>query len=133
VIAMTNCDLGANRVTAHCLPLSASPLRPSALRSFGATTNTFANESFMDELAALAEVDPLEFRLRHPNDPRAAAVLQAAPGELGWQPRTTPSQSGSGQGGFARYVNALTYGATMVDLTVDSWSSNMCCVPISAR
>ena len=72
---MTNYDLGANRVTAHWLALSASPPRPSTLRSLCAMTNTFANESFMDELA-LAEVDPLEFRLRHLNDPRVAAVLQ---------------------------------------------------------
>jgi hypothetical protein len=50
-MTMTNYDLGANRVTAHWLPRSVSPLRPSALRSLGAMANTFANESFMDELA----------------------------------------------------------------------------------
>jgi CO/xanthine dehydrogenase Mo-binding subunit len=126
VNATTNYGLGANRVTAHWLPLSASPLRPSALRSLGALANTFANESFMDELAASAESDPLEFRLTHLDDPRAAAVLQAAADQFGWQPRTVPGQSGSGQGlAFARYVNALTYVATMVDLTVDSQSGQV--------
>ena len=126
VNAMTNYGLGANRVTAHWLPLSASPLRPSALRSLGAMANTFANESFMDELAASAGADPLEFRLRHLNDPRGAAVLQAAADQFSWQPRTAPSQSGSGQGlAFVRYVNALTYVATMVDLSVDPQSGQV--------
>ena len=126
VNAMTNYGLGANRVTAHSLPLSASPLRPSALRSLGAMANTFANESFMDELAASAGADPLEFRLRHLNDPRAAAVLQAAADQFSWQARTAPSQSGSGQGlAFVRYVNALTYVATMVDLSVDPQSGQV--------
>ena len=41
------------------------PLRVSALRSLGAFANVFAIESFMDELAAAANVDPIEFRLRH--------------------------------------------------------------------
>jgi nicotinate dehydrogenase subunit B len=126
VNAMTNYAFGANRVTAHWLPLSASPLRSSALRSLGAMANTFANESFMDELAASAGADPLEFRLRHLNDPRAAAVLQAAADQFGWQPRTAPSQSGSGQGlAFVRYVTALTYVATMVDLSVDPQSGQV--------
>jgi nicotinate dehydrogenase subunit B len=126
VNATTNYALGVNRVTAHWLPLSASPLRSSALRSLGAMANTFANESFMDELAASAGADPLEFRLRHLNDPRAAAVLRAAADKFGWQPRTAPSQSGSGQGlAFVRYVTALTYVATMVDLSVDPQSGQV--------
>jgi hypothetical protein len=83
VNAMTNYDLGANRVTAHWLRLSVSRPRPSTLSSLGAIANTFANDSFMDELAALSEVDPLEFRLRHLNDPRAAAVLQAVADQFG--------------------------------------------------
>ena len=47
------------------------PLRVSALRTLGAYANIFAIESFMDELAAEAGVDPVEFRLRHLSDPRA--------------------------------------------------------------
>src|SRR5918995_6838166 len=45
------------------------PLRVSALRALGAYLNVFALESFMDELAAAAGADPVEFRLRHLTDP----------------------------------------------------------------
>ncbi|WP_375263840.1 molybdopterin cofactor-binding domain-containing protein, partial [Palleronia sp.] len=45
------------------------PIRTSALRALGAYANVFALESFMDEMAALAGADPVEFRLRHLDDP----------------------------------------------------------------
>ncbi len=48
------------------------PLRTSALRALGAYMNVFALESFMDEMAAAAETDPVEFRLRHLEDPAPA-------------------------------------------------------------
>jgi CO/xanthine dehydrogenase Mo-binding subunit len=52
-------------------------LRQSAMRGLGGTQNTFANESFMDELAHAAGADPLEFRLKHLTNPRERAVLEA--------------------------------------------------------
>jgi nicotinate dehydrogenase subunit B len=51
--------------------LQEMPLRTSALRTLGAYANVFALESFIDELAVAANVDPVEFRLRHMKDPRA--------------------------------------------------------------
>ncbi|MGI9148466.1 MAG: molybdopterin cofactor-binding domain-containing protein, partial [Chloroflexota bacterium] len=118
--ARTNYRVANNRVTVHWVQPDGSPLRPSALRSLGAMANTFANESFMDELAFAAGTDPLEFRLRHLDDPRAQAVLRAAANRFGWQPRTQPSMSSTGQGlAFAQYENNATYVATMVELTVD--------------
>ncbi|MGE3248400.1 MAG: molybdopterin cofactor-binding domain-containing protein, partial [Beijerinckiaceae bacterium] len=53
------------------------PLRTSALRSLGATANVFAIESMMDELAHSHGEDPVAFRLRHLDDPRARAVIEA--------------------------------------------------------
>ena len=44
----------------HCIP--DAPLRTSAIRAPGKVANTFAVESFVDEIAALARVDPVEFR-----------------------------------------------------------------------
>jgi CO/xanthine dehydrogenase Mo-binding subunit len=63
------------RVVAHLL--QSSPLRVSSFRGLGSPQNSFANESFMDELAIGAGADPIEFRVRHLADPRAIAVLQA--------------------------------------------------------
>jgi nicotinate dehydrogenase subunit B len=116
--APTNYTFANNRVTVHWL--NSSPIRVSALRSLGAMANTFANESFMDELAYLASVDPLQFRLNHLDDPRALAVLQAAANQIGWQPRTAPNRSGRGTGiAFARYENNEAYVATAADVSVD--------------
>ena len=117
--APTNYTFSNHRVSVHWL--RSSPIRVSALRSLGAMANTFANESFMDELANAAGIDPVQFRLNHLNDPRAIAVLQAAAEQLGWQSRTAPNGSGTGQGiAFAQYENTEAYVATAADVTVDS-------------
>jgi nicotinate dehydrogenase subunit B len=94
-------------------------LRTSALRSLGAYFNTFAIESFMDELAEAAGKDPVEFRLAHLSDPRARAVLEAAAERAGWQTRTGPS--GRGQGvAVARYKGSKAYAALVVEAGVDT-------------
>src|SRR3989449_284231 len=72
------------KVVKHYIP--EAPLRTSALRTLGGYANVFALESFMDELAAAAQSDPVEFRLRHMKDPRARAVIEAAAQRAGWTP-----------------------------------------------
>ena len=52
--------------------------------------NTFAHEAFMDEVAAAAKVDALEYRLRHVTDPRLLDVLKAAGKASNWQSRPSP-------------------------------------------
>ncbi len=108
--------IGSQRVVRH---LVEGPLRASALRSLGAFANVFAIESTMDELAAACGVDPVTFRLRHLDDPRAAAVIEAAVSASGWQPGSA-SPEGSGFGlGFARYKNVGMYCAVVAQVTVE--------------
>jgi nicotinate dehydrogenase subunit B len=110
-------DFPRQRVTHHFIPMM--PVRVSALRSLGAYTNIFAIESFMDELAKAAKVDPVEFRMRHLSDPRASAVVKAAATYAGWQPHL-PGGTGRGRGiGFAKYKNLSAYLAVVVDAEVD--------------
>ena len=59
---------------------SDTPLRQGSYRVLAATANNFARESFMDELAAAAGADPLDFRLAHLENPRLRAVLEADDG-----------------------------------------------------
>jgi len=72
------------------------PLKQGSYRGLAATANHFARESHMDELAAAAAVDPLEFRLKNLKHPRTRAVLEAAAERFGWG-KTKP-QPGHGYG-----------------------------------
>jgi CO/xanthine dehydrogenase Mo-binding subunit len=114
--APTNYNFAEQRVVVHWLVDSL--LRTSSMRTLGGAANTFANESFVDELAAAAQIDPLEFRLRHLTDPRAIAVLQAAAEQSGWG---TPLPAGVGRGlAFAQYENEVAYVATVAQVHVDT-------------
>ena len=66
---------------------SDSPLRQGSYRCLAATANNFARESFMDELAAAAEADPLAFRLAHLGDARIRTVLEVAAKHFDWPAR----------------------------------------------
>ena len=70
----------------------ASPLRSSHLRDPVGPQIHFASESFMDEVAATFDLDPIEFRLKHIKDPRDVAVIKAAAQRYGWQPRPSPQR-----------------------------------------
>ena len=109
-------DFPNQRVVRHLV--TRVPVRVSSLRALGGTANVFAIESFMDELAAAAGADPLEFRLRHLKDPRARAVLEAVAEKAGW--KTGEKGDGSrGRGiGFARYKNGAVYVAEIVEVEV---------------
>jgi nicotinate dehydrogenase subunit B len=98
------------------------PIRVSALRTLGAYANVFALESFMDELAAAAGVDPVAFRLAHLSDPRAREVIEAVAKKAGW----TPGEKGDGARGrgigFAKYKNLACYVAVVAEVEVDRGS-----------
>lgn len=67
-----------------------SPFWTGPLRSPARLQNTFAHESFMDELAARVKADPVEFRVRHLRDPRLIGVLEAAAKAAKWEARPSP-------------------------------------------
>ncbi|HEX8991106.1 MAG TPA: molybdopterin cofactor-binding domain-containing protein [Anaerolineales bacterium] len=120
--APTNYTFPVQRVTVHYL--RNSPLRASSFRSLGGGENTFANESFVDELAAAAGVDPLEYRLRYLSGSRERDVLLAAGEKAGWQPRPSPraSQADPARGrgiAFARYENDQAIVACVAEVQVD--------------
>ncbi|MGH9376203.1 MAG: molybdopterin cofactor-binding domain-containing protein, partial [Terriglobia bacterium] len=69
-----------------------SPLRTSHLRDPEGPSVTFAVESFVDEAAAAAGVDPIELRLRHLTHPRAKAALATAAKHSGWDSRPSPKK-----------------------------------------
>lgn len=77
---------------------AAAPLRHGSYRALASTANNFAREVFMDELAALAGQDPLEFRLAHLQDDRLKAVLQEAASKFDWKTRFAKKQENVGVG-----------------------------------
>ena len=91
------------------------PLRSSSLRSLGAYGNVFAIESFMDECAATAGSDPLEFRLKHLQDARGRAVLEKLVPE--WRAWKRPEGRGHGIA-FAKYKNLGAYCAVLAEVEV---------------
>jgi nicotinate dehydrogenase subunit B len=86
-------DVANKRVEFHN---TKSPLRQGSYRGLAATANHFAREAHMSELAALAGIDPLEFRLKNLTDPRVRAVLQAAADKFGWGKRQPAAGTGFG-------------------------------------
>ena len=79
------------------------PLRQGSYRGLAATANHFARESHIDELAALAQIEPLEFRLRNLKDERFRAVLQATAERFHWGKRKPGAGVGYGiAGGFEK-------------------------------
>ncbi len=107
--------LPASHIVNHFSPTM--PLRTSAMRSLGAHMNIFSIESFMDELAAAANTDPVAFRLRHMEDPRARDVIQLAAAKFGWPRRGRKPGHGVGFA-FAQYKNLMSYMAIALELSV---------------
>jgi nicotinate dehydrogenase subunit B len=101
----------------HFIP--SMPVRISAMRALGAYHNVFSIESFMSELAELAGADPVEFRLKHLDDPRARDVVEKAAKEFGWQKgQKAPQDHGYGFA-FARYKNLAAYCAIASEVEIN--------------
>jgi CO/xanthine dehydrogenase Mo-binding subunit len=117
------------RVTAHWL--KDPPLRAAPLRSPGKPANCFAVESFVDELAVAAGIDPIAFRLRGLNDPRAIEVIQRVAAMMQWQSRPSPGgERGAavarGRGmAYVHYKQSENYVATGMEVAVERASGQI--------
>jgi nicotinate dehydrogenase subunit B len=105
-------DIANQRIEFHA---SRSPLRQGSYRALAATANHFARESFMDELAHIVNMDPLDFRLKNLKNERLRAVFEAAAKKFGWG-GTRPTGHGFGMGGgFEKSGNVATCAEVAVD------------------
>jgi len=113
-------------IKAVCHRLETTPFRPSWIRTPGRMQNTFANECFMDELAAAAGADPIEFRLKYldPADTRGVEILNRVAALAQWDKRPSPRgrQSGdvvTGRGvSYCKYELVRTYIAVVAEVEV---------------
>lgn len=83
----------SERVLTHTIR---SPFFTGPLRSPSRLQDTFAHESFIDEIAARVKADPVEYRLRHLKDPRLIEVLKAAAKAAQWDTRPSPRSNSMG-------------------------------------
>ncbi|MEM7798024.1 MAG: molybdopterin cofactor-binding domain-containing protein, partial [Chloroflexota bacterium] len=101
------------------------PIRTGLWRGLGLMGNTFATESFMDELAVAAGVDPLQFRLNHLGSSdfnrRIAVVLERVAEASGWG---TPLPDGRGRG-IATCADTGTCMAMVAEVSIDDLGLNV--------
>lgn len=116
-----------------------SPIvRASWMRGVSALPNTFAHESYIDELAFAAGVDPIEYRLRYLHDERATELVRSTAARAEWTPHTTPMQIPAednilrGRGfAYARYIHSkfpgfgAAWAAWVADVAVDKNSGEV--------
>jgi CO/xanthine dehydrogenase Mo-binding subunit len=115
------------KVRTVCHRLETTPFRPSWIRTPGRMQNTYANECFMDELAAEAKADPVDFRLRYldPSDKRGIEALERLVTLAKWDKRPSPQADRSGNVlrgrgvTYCKYELARTYVACVAEVEVD--------------
>ncbi|WP_416262165.1 molybdopterin cofactor-binding domain-containing protein [Gibbsiella quercinecans] len=128
-------DYPAMRITINDM---APLVRASWMRGVSAMPNTFAHESYMDELAAAAGVDPVEYRLRYIKDERAAELIRSTAARAEWTPRADaapqPDANGvlRGRGfAYARYIHSkfpgfgAAWAAWVADVAIDKQSGEI--------
>jgi CO/xanthine dehydrogenase Mo-binding subunit len=107
--------------TAH--RLASTPLRPAWIRSPGRLQNTFANESFIDEIAAALDTDPLEFRLNYIPDARGKELLERLATLSQWRQRPKPDRNAdvvTGRGlAYVKYELVRTYVGVVAEVDVN--------------
>ncbi|MFL5335563.1 MAG: molybdopterin cofactor-binding domain-containing protein, partial [Geminicoccaceae bacterium] len=112
-------------VRTSCHRLANTPFRPSWIRTPGRMQNTYANEAFLDELAAAAGVDPLDFRLKYLKDPRGVELLQHLGALAKWEKRVSPQNDIKGDVvrgrglSYVKYELNRTYIGTIAEVEVN--------------
>ena len=104
-----------------------SPFFTGPLRSPARIQNTFANESFIDELAAAAGVDPVTYRLRYVGDKRLRHVIEVAAKAAGWELRNSPKAPSRGEVATGRGIAAMQYEG------IDGYAATVCEVEVNKR
>ena len=108
-----------------CKRLESTPFRPSWIRTPGRMQNTYANECFIDELAATANMDPLEFRMKYLDDKRGLELLDRLAAVTKWEKRPSPQKSASGSAvkgrgiSYVKYELLRTYIGAVAEVEVD--------------
>lgn len=113
-------------------------VRASWMRGVSALPNTFAHESYIDELAFAAGVDPVEYRLRYIKDERAIELMRSTAERAGWTPRTQPMQTEAEPGvlrgrgfAYARYIHSkfpgfgAAWASWVADVAIDKKSGEI--------
>ena len=134
----------SERVLTHTVE---SPFYTGPLRSPLRIQNTFANECFLDELAAAADADPLEYRLRHLRNERVRGVLQAVAKAAKWEASsahiTPPASQGERRGrgiacvayeggnGFAALIADIAVNVQTGEVRPEKFSIAIDCGPVS--
>ena len=115
------------KTTAH--RLESTPFKPSWIRSPGRMQNSFANESFFDEIVRHLGIDPLEARLEYVHDPRGKELLERLAKVSGWRSRPRAPASGNKATGFGlayvKYELVRTYVGVVCEAQVDQNSGEI--------
>jgi CO/xanthine dehydrogenase Mo-binding subunit len=82
-------------------------LRGNIMRTPGQRQQNFALEGLMNEAAAMAKADPVQFRRDHTTEPRLLELLDATAKAAGWESRPSPRP------GFRKSGDAAVHGRGM--------------------
>jgi nicotinate dehydrogenase subunit B len=114
---------GFPNVTTTAHRLESTPLRPAWIRSPGRLQNTFANESFLDEIAAEIGADPLDIRLKYIADTRGKELLERLARLSKWRERPKPDRNAdivTGRGlAYVKYELVRTYVGVVAEIEVN--------------
>jgi nicotinate dehydrogenase subunit B len=115
------------KTTAH--RLESTPFKPAWIRSPGRMQNTFANECFLDEIAAAIGADPLELRLQYLHDARGEELLERLAALSNWRQRPKPDRQAeivTGRGlAYIKYELVRTYVGVVAEVQVNTQSGEI--------